>query len=245
MASQMVSDLWQERTKLTICQQGIEKLSTAHVLIAGLGGVGSFAAEFLCRAGIGELTIVDSDKVNASNRNRQLIALVSNEGKNKTEIMSERMMDINPNLKLNIFNTYLERDETIKVVNAFEYDYVIDAIDTLGPKVHFISECVKRNLKLVSSFGAGAKLDPSKIMVTDVSESYNCKLGYYLRKKLHKINIYSGFKVVFSPEEYYGEMIISDQLNKKSIAGTISYMPAMFGGHCASVVIRELLGVKE
>jgi tRNA A37 threonylcarbamoyladenosine dehydratase len=241
----MISDPWQQRTTLMIGTEGLKKLSDSHVLIAGLGGVGSFAAEFLCRAGIGELTIVDSDKVNASNRNRQLIALRSTEGKDKTGVMCDRLMDINPNLKLNIFNTYLEKEETIRVTGAFDYDYVIDAIDTLGPKVNFIHECLKRNLKLVSSFGAGAKLDPSKIMVTDVAESYNCKLGYYLRKKLHKLNIYSGFKVVFSPEEYYGEMIISDQLNKKSIAGTISYMPAMFGGHCASVVIRELLGVKE
>ena len=225
--------------------EGLKKLSDSHVLIAGLGGVGSFAAEFLCRAGIGELTIVDSDKVNASNRNRQLIALRSTEGKDKTGVMCDRLMDINPNLKLNIFNTYLEKEETIRVTGAFDYDFVIDAIDTLGPKVHFIHECINRNLKLVSSFGAGAKLDPSKIMVTDVAESYNCKLGYYLRKKLHKLNIYSGFKVVFSPEEYYGDMIISDQLNKKSIAGTISYMPAMFGGHCASVVIRDILEVKE
>jgi tRNA A37 threonylcarbamoyladenosine dehydratase len=241
----MASEFWQQRTTLMIGTEGLKKLSNSHILIAGLGGVGSYATEFLCRAGIGELTIVDSDKVNASNRNRQLIALRSTEGKDKTVVMHDRLMDINPDLKLNVFNTYLERDETIKVVSAFEYDYVIDAIDTLGPKVHFISECMKRNLKLVSSFGAGAKLDPSKIMVTDVAESYNCKLGYYLRKKLHKLNIYSGFKVVFSPEEYYGDMIISDQLNKKSIAGTISYMPAMFGGHCASVVIREILGVKE
>lgn len=233
--------LWLERTKLMIGDEGLEKLSNSHVLIAGLGGVGSFVAEFLCRAGIGTLTIVDSDKVNASNRNRQLIALNSTEGKEKTEVMKERLMDINPSLNLNVFNTYLIRDEIARVVNAFEYDYVVDAIDTLSPKVFFINECVNKKLKLVSSLGAGAKLDPSQITVSDIAKSYNCKLGYYLRKKLHKLNIYSGFKVVFSPEDYLGEMILKDQQNKKSIAGTISYMPAMFGGYCASVVIRDLL----
>ncbi len=240
----MTSELWQQRTKLVIGYEGMEKLANAHILIAGLGGVGSFVAEFLCRAGIGSISIVDSDKVSNSNRNRQLIALSSTQGKDKTEVMKERLLDINPSLKINVFNTYLIRDEIVRVVTAAKYDYVVDAIDTLSPKVFLINECLKNNLKLVSSLGVGAKLDPAQITVADISKSYNCTLGYYLRKKLHKLNIYSGFKVVFSPEGYKGEILIKDDLNKKSISGTISYMPAMFGGYCASVVIRELINVE-
>jgi tRNA A37 threonylcarbamoyladenosine dehydratase len=240
----MKSKLWLDRTKLMIGEEGLEILSNSHVLIAGLGGVGSFAAEFLCRAGIGSITIVDSDKVSSSNRNRQLIALESTEGREKTEVMKERLLDINTSLSLNVFNTYLIRDEIVRVVTAAKYDYVVDAIDTLSPKVFFINECLKNNLKLISSLGAGAKLDPSLITVADISKSYNCTLGYYLRKKLHKLNIYTGFKVVFSPEDYKGELLVKDELNKKSTSGTISYMPAMFGGYCASVVIRDLLDQK-
>lgn len=240
-----MQDNWQSRTELLIGEKGIEKLSLAHVLVCGLGGVGSAAVEFLCRAGIGEITIVDHDKVNSSNRNRQLLALVSTEDSFKADVIASRLMDINPNLKLNIKKLYLI-DEVIPEIINIKYDYVVDAIDTLAPKVYLIFHCVSKGLRLISSLGTGGKLDPSQIQISDISKSYNCNLAYYLRKRLHKLGIRKGFKVVFSPEEIQGETITLERgiMNKKTTIGTISYMPAIFGAYCASVVIRDILEEK-
>ena len=164
-------DNWQDRTALLIGEKGITKLSDAHILICGLGGVGSAAVEFLCRAGIGEITIVDHDKVNPSNRNRQLNALVSTDDLYKADVIASRLMDINPNLKLNIKKLYLI-DEVIPEILNVKYDYVVDAIDTLAPKVYLIYNCVSKGLRLVSSLGTGGKLDPAQIQITDISKSY-------------------------------------------------------------------------
>jgi tRNA A37 threonylcarbamoyladenosine dehydratase len=236
---------WQERTELLIGEDNLKKLKNSHVLIAGLGGVGAMAAEMVCRAGIGNMTIIDSDKIQASNRNRQLPALVSTEGKFKTDVVSERLMDISPNLNLIVINKYLKDDEIPEILSSAKYDYVIDAIDTLSPKVYFIYHALKLNLKLISSLGSGRKLNPELVKVVDISETYNCKLGYYLRKRLHKLEIFSNFKVVFSPEEVnIGSVeLVANERNKKSRVGTISYMPAIFGCHAASVVIRDLIGL--
>jgi len=236
---------WQERTELLIGKDKLNTLSNSHVLIAGLGGVGAMAAEMICRAGIGNMTIIDSDKIQTSNRNRQIPALVSTEGKYKTDVVSERLMDINPDLKLKTINKYLKDEEIPNILIAEKFDYVVDAIDTLSPKVFFIYHALKLDMKLVSSLGTGRKFDPELVKVVDISETYNCKLGYYLRKRLHKLEIYSNFKVVFSPEDVnIGSVeLIANERNKKSRVGTISYMPAVFGCHAASVVIRDLIGV--
>ena len=222
--------------------EGLKKLSDSHVLIAGLGGVGSFAAEFLCRAGIGELTIVDSDKIQPSNRNRQIAALLSNEGKLKTEVVGSRLKDINDSLNLKMINNYIQDEKIIEILSLAKYDYVVDAIDTLSPKLYLIYNTLKLNYKLVSSLGTGRKFDPELVKIADISETYNCKLAYYLRKRLHKLDIFSGFKVVFSPEEANegSVKLIENEKNKKSRVGTISYMPAIFGCFMASVVIRDL-----
>ncbi|MGD0709954.1 MAG: tRNA threonylcarbamoyladenosine dehydratase [Bacteroidales bacterium] len=234
---------WQERTELLIGKEKLKKLENSHVLIAGLGGVGAMAAEMLCRAGVGKLSIIDSDKIQDSNRNRQIPAFVSTEGKFKTEVVSERLLDINPALKLIAINEYLKDEKIPETLSLAIYDYVIDAIDTLSPKVYFIYNTLKLNLKLVSSLGAGRKFNPELVKVVDISETYNCKLAHYLRKKLHKFDIYSNFKVVFSPEEAKNGSVelIENEKNKKSRVGTISYMPAIFGCHAASVVIRDLI----
>jgi tRNA A37 threonylcarbamoyladenosine dehydratase len=236
---------WQERTELLIGKDKLNTLENSHVLIAGLGGVGAMAAEMICRAGIGNMTIIDSDKIQTSNRNRQIPALVSTEGKYKTDVVSERLMDINPDLKLSAINKYLKDEEIPNILTDQKYDYVIDAIDTLSPKVFFIYHALKLDLKLVSSLGTGRKFDPEMVKVVDISETYNCKLGYYLRKRLHKLEIFSNFKVVFSPEDVNNGSVelIANERNKKSRVGTISYMPAVFGCHAASVVIRDLIGV--
>jgi len=236
---------WQERTELLIGKDKLNKLENSHVLIAGLGGVGAMTAEMICRAGIGNITIIDSDKIQTSNRNRQIPALVSTEGKYKTDVVSERLLDINPDLKLITINKYLKDEEIPNILTAQKFDYVVDAIDTLSPKVYFIYHALKLDLKLVSSLGTGRKFDPEMVKVVDISETYNCKLGYYLRKRLHKLEIFSNFKVVFSPEDVNNGSVelIANERNKKSRVGTISYMPAVFGCHAASVVIRDLIRV--
>lgn len=233
---------WQERTHLMLGDKGVAKLNKAHVLVAGLGGVGAMAAEMLCRAGVGALTIVDADKIQPSNRNRQLLALKSTEKMNKTHVMSGRLNDINPDMKLKTLNIFL-KDQSIIDLLAQPFDYVVDAIDTLSPKVYFILYAMKNKHRLVSSMGAGGKLDPSLVQVSDISESFQCKLAFDIRKRLRRLGLSSGFQVVFSSEPVPPETIIKteEERNKKSNVGTISYMPSVFGCYCASVVIRELL----
>lgn len=220
----------------------IKRLQSSHVLVAGLGGVGAFAAEMLCRAGVGQLTIVDGDKVQASNRNRQLPALRSNEGRLKTEVMAERLSDINENLQLNVISEFLRDERLIEVISR-PYDYVVDAIDTLSPKIYLLYYGKLNNQNIVSSMGAGGKMDPLQIKIDDLSKTYNCRLAYVLRKRLRKMNVTAGIKAVFSTEQTDRELVEPcEEQNKKSIVGTISYLPAMFGCVCASVVIRDLIG---
>ena len=235
-------EMWQERTGLMLGDDGLKKLNSAHVLVIGLGGVGAYAAEQICRAGVGEMTIVDGDVVDETNRNRQLPALKSNQGKAKAEVMAERFRDINPKIKLHVVNDYLKDERMIEILHAAKYDYVVDAIDTLAPKVFLIYHGMQAGLRIVSSMGAGGKLDPSLVQVSDISKSYNCRLARVLRKNLHKLDIHKGFQVVFSPEDVDPKRVRAEEsLNKKSAVGTISYMPPLFGCFCSSVVIRELI----
>lgn len=242
----MDENYWQARTELLIGKKNIEKLQNSHVLIAGLGGVGGYAAEAIGRAGVGEMTIIDSDIVTLTNLNRQLLATRSAERKEKIKLMAERLMDINPDLKLHALKIYLKNEIIPDVLNQ-KFDYVVDAIDTLSPKIFFIKNCVKRKLNLISSMGSGGRLDPSQVKVVDVSQSYNCQFAQVLRKKLHGWDIRTGFKVVFSPEPVpkSAVMVTEKEANKKSTVGTISYMPAVFGLTAASVVIRDLIGFNE
>ncbi len=236
---------WQERTSLLLGNEKIKKLSNAHVFVVGLGGVGAYAAEMLCRAGIGRLTIADADVINPSNRNRQLLALTSTTGKAKTDLMAQRLLDINPNLQLTSIQAYLHEDDFEQLLTANKFDYVVDAIDTLAPKVNLIKLCLQKNIPIVSSMGAGAKLDPAKVEIRDISKSHHCPLAHMLRKRLHKLGIRKGFKVVFSSEDPITEAVqlCDDEPNKKSIVGTISYLPAIFGCYCASVVINDLIDI--
>jgi tRNA A37 threonylcarbamoyladenosine dehydratase len=233
---------WTSRTELLIGPEKLKLLRESHVLVAGLGGVGAYAAENICRAGVGRMTIVDGDAINPSNRNRQLLALKSTEGKRKAELMAERLKDINPELELRVVDDYL-KDEKVEAICVGDYDYVVDAIDTLSPKVFFIKECMRLGLKLVSSMGAGGKTNPELIQIADIADSHSCRLAFYIRKRLQKFGIRSGFKVVFSTEPIAdGSMVkVENEENKKSMVGTISYMPAIFGCMMSSVVIRDIL----
>lgn len=240
----MFTESWDSRTLLMLGEERLQKLKKAHVLVAGLGGVGAYAAEMLCRAGVGEITMFDGDTVSVTNRNRQLPALVSTIGLSKAELMKERLLDINPDVKVNAIDKYFKDDELIQIIEAAPYDYVVDAIDTLSPKVYLIYFSLQNNLKLVSSMGAGGKLDPSYIRVADIAETHQCKLALFIRKRLHKLGVRTGFNAVFSSEVVPKECIKMNEVqeqNKLTTVGTISYMPAMFGCFAASVVIRDLV----
>ena len=234
---------WLQRTELLVKEEGIERLQSANILIVGLGGVGSFAAEFLVRSGIGNLTIVDGDTVDITNINRQLPALNSTIGKNKTDVVAERILDINPKLNLKKTYEFLEPERMDEILTQEKFDYVLDCIDSLSPKLALIITCKRKKIKLVSAMGAGGKTDPSKVMVRDISKTNNCFLAKQIRKKLKKEQIHKGFRCVFSTEiQDENSLKMTDGSNyKKSFYGTISYMPAIFGLYAAAEVIRFLL----
>ena len=238
----MDENYWLARTELFLGKEKLENLKKAQVLVVGLGGVGAYVAEHICRSGVGRITIVDNDVVMPSNKNRQLIALTSTLGKSKAELMRVRLLDINPELALTVITKYLNEENIPALLDSVAFDYVVDAIDTLTPKIHLIKHSLQRNYKLISSMGAGGKINPAMVQVADISKTHNDKLARMLRKRIHKIQIYTGFKAVFSPEDIPASAVVIDEgQNKKSTVGTISYMPAIFGIYAASVVVRDLL----
>ena len=230
---------WKERTGLLVGEQTLRRFAEASVAVIGVGGVGGYAAEMIVRAGVGHIIILDSDEVNASNKNRQLLALDSTVGRPKCDVLSERLLDINPELDIRIIKDYLEDPATL--LAGLRIDFLVDAIDTLSPKLSLIKYCVDNRIPLVSSMGAGAKFDVTKIRIADISKSFNCPLAYIVRKRLRHIGISKGFKVVFSEELPDENAIVPDNgRNKKSQVGTISYLPAVFGCACAQVAIEHL-----
>lgn len=233
---------WLDRTELLFGPEKLEKLKQAHVLVVGLGGVGAYAAEQLCRAGIGKMTIVDGDVVETTNRNRQLPALISNNGNPKAEILANRFRDINPEIEIKVINDYISETEIVELLKNHVFDYVVDAIDTLGPKVSLVYHAVQMGFRVASSMGAGGKTDPMKVQITDISKTNNCKLARVFRKRLAKLGINKGVTVVFSPEEIDKKAVrIETGRNKRSTVGTISYMPPVFGCFLSSIVIRDLI----
>jgi len=242
----MIEESWESRTHLLLKDESIEKLNNAKVLVVGLGGVGAYAAEMLCRAGIGQMHIIDNDIISKSNINRQLLALNSTKGKSKVELMKLRLLDINPNLKLKADEKYINID-SINDILLKDYDYIIDAIDTIAPKIALICYAVDNNIPIISSMGSGGKTNPSLIQIVDFGETYNDKLARTMRKRLRKWGIFSGFKVVFSPEQTnpLALKLIENVSNKKTTVGTISYMPAMFGSFMAADIIRTLAEIED
>jgi tRNA A37 threonylcarbamoyladenosine dehydratase len=234
---------WLERTELLITENGIDSLKNAHILIVGLGGVGSFAAEFLVRAGIGNLTIVDGDTVDLTNINRQLPALHSTLGKEKADVMEERLKDINPEIKIIKVNRFLNPEEMAELFANQTFNYVADCIDSLSPKVELLKLAKRNKIKVVSCMGAGGKLDPSKILVRDISKTNHCYLAKQVRKRLKKEKIDKGIRCVFSTEIQEEESLhLTDGTNyKRSFYGTISYIPALFGLFAAAEIINYLI----
>ena len=238
---------WLQRTELLIKTKGIKKLQKANILVIGLGGVGSFATEFLVRSGIGKITIIDGDSIDITNINRQLPALNSTIGIPKTEVISKRILDINPNIKLKAINEFLVPERMEEILTNEKFDYVLDCIDSVSPKLALIRTCKKHKIKLISAMGAGGKSDPSKVLVRDISKTNNCFLAKQIRKQLRKENIHKGFRCVFSTEiqDEYSLKLTDGSNFKKSFYGTISYMPAIFGLYAAAEVIQFLLKKNE
>ena len=233
---------WLERAELLVGPHNIEKLSKKHVAVVGLGGIGGFAVECLARAGVGEFTLVDGDTIEASNRNRQVIALASNDGKCKVGAMAERVLDINPAAKVHQVTEFLS-PENLSQIGLEKADVLLDCIDTLTPKTLMIQYARQNKIDLVSCLGAGGKLDPAKVKVCDISKTYNCTLARAVRKRLYKLGIRRKVTVVFSPElPDKNSLMLTDGSNfKKSSLGTISYMPPLFGLYASSAVIRKVL----
>ena len=238
----MMDISWLSRTSLLIGEDRLFQLTKAHVMVVGLGGVGSFAAELIARSGIGKMTIIDGDVVDPTNRNRQLPALATNHGQSKAMIMAERLQAINPELQVTVIKEFINPEMVLEQLHT-KPDYIIDAIDSITPKITFIKMAYESGLPLVSSMGAGGKLDPTQIQVADISKTYNCPFAQQVRKMLKYQQIRKGVKVVFSPEEQVKEsLMLTDGKNyKKSAYGTMSYMPAAFGAVAASVAIRDLM----
>lgn len=233
---------WNTRTELLLGADRMEQLAHSHVLIVGLGGVGAYAAEQICRAGVGHLTIVDADTVNESNINRQLPALHSTLGKYKAEVIAERLLDINPRLKLTVVNEFLRDERTLEVLSATRYDFLVDAIDSLSPKVFLLYHALKKEIPVVSSMGAGAKIDPAQVKIADISKTSNCALAKAVRKRLRGLGVNKGIPVVFSTEMANPDAVIevANETCKRTTTGTVSYMPAIFGCYLASYVITRL-----
>lgn len=229
---------WQERTMMLLGEDAMSRLARARVTVVGAGGVGAYAAEMLVRAGIGHITVIDNDTVGVTNMNRQLVALHSTIGMDKVEVLRSRLLDINPELDFKAVREYVCENNMV----IGHPDFVVDAIDTLSPKIALIQYCMRNSIPLVSSMGSGAKMDATAVRVADISKTYQCPLAHMLRKRLHKLGIREGFAAVFSAEMPRKESIVMEESrNKKSQVGTISYLPAVFGCVCAQATIEGIL----
>lgn len=233
---------WQQRTVQLFGEEEHERIRTAHVLVVGVGGVGAYAAEMLCRAGVGRLTLVDADTVQLSNINRQLPALHSTVGRAKAEVLAARFHDINPEVVLDARIMYLGVENIASFLEEVRPDFIVDAIDTIQPKCHLICEAWRRRIKIVSSMGAGAKSDVTQVRLADLWETYHCGLSKAVRNGLKRMGMRRSLPVVFSTEQACPDAVIKvdNERNKKSTTGTVSYMPATFGCFLASYVIKEL-----
>lgn len=233
---------WKQRTELLLGEDKMARLQSAHVLVVGLGGVGAYAAEMICRAGVGRMTIVDADTVQITNLNRQLPAMHSTLGMFKADVLEARFKDINPDLELKVLPVFLKDENILDLLDADEYDFIVDAIDTLSPKCYLIYHALQRRIKIVSSMGAGAKSDITQVRFADLWDTYHCGLSKAVRKRLQKMGVKRKVPVVFSTEQADPKAVLltDDEMNKKSTCGTVSYMPAVFGCYLAEYVIKRL-----
>lgn len=234
---------WHDRTATLLGPDALARLASSHVLVAGVGGVGGYAAEMLARTGVGHITIFDADDVTVSNINRQLIALHSTVGQSKTELFAQRFHDINPDISVVARQEYIEADKVPELLSG-HYDYVIDAIDTVAPKMALIIHCLRNRIPIISSMGAGGRIDPTRVGYFDISETRQDGLARVVRQRLRKEGFRSGLKVVASTEAPRRYSIIPlEETNKRSSFGTIASIPALFGIYLANHVIVKLAGI--
>ncbi|WP_300663848.1 tRNA threonylcarbamoyladenosine dehydratase [Fluviicola sp.] len=234
---------WLERTELILGPDEMNRLKSAHVLIVGLGGIGSFAAEFIARAGVGTMTIVDGDAFDITNKNRQLTALDSTIGRNKAVVLAERIKDINPDIQLNVVEEFVLPERVWELLDQYKPNYVMDCIDSVTPKLEWIVACKSKKIKVITHLGAGGKIDPTRVHVAKLPDSHNCKLGAHVKKRLKKKGVrFEKIKCVYSSElQQKDSLKMTDGSNfKRSFYGTVSYMPALFGLMGAAEVIRHL-----
>lgn len=235
---------WLSRTEIIVGEEGLKRLAGANVLVAGLGGVGAYAAELTARSGVGRMTVVDGDTIALSNINRQLPATSSSVGLLKADVEAARLRDINPALDLTVIPHYVEADEMGRIVAAGGYDMVIDAIDTVAPKVALIAACREAGMDVVSSMGAGGRIDPSAVRFADISKTEQCALARVVRKGLRERGIRSGVMTVFSVEPVPQRYVVPvNERNKRSTVGTLSFMPALFGCYLAAYAVRKIAGL--
>ncbi|MGI6574577.1 MAG: tRNA threonylcarbamoyladenosine dehydratase [bacterium] len=236
------------RTELLIGKEGLQRLAMAKVAVFGLGGVGSFAVEALARSGVGNLVLIDHDVITITNINRQLLATLNTVGRLKVEVMAERIKSINPSAKLEIHPVFYQPDSEEKLLQD-DFTYIIDAIDTMTAKVDLIVKAKRKGLRIISSMGTGNKLDPEKLQVADISQTYTCPLARLLRKELRKRGITNGVKVVFSPEHPVVLPSCAGQQEHvpgdRQIPGSIAFVPPVAGFLLAGAVVRELIGLED
>ncbi len=239
---ELMEENWQQRTELLLGKDKMNRIRAAHVLVVGLGGVGAYAAEMLCRAGVGRMTLVDADTVQPTNMNRQLPAMHSTLGRPKAEVLAERYKDINPEIELTVLPVYLKDDGIPALLDSARFDFIVDAIDTISPKCFLIYEAMNRRIRIVSSMGAGAKSDITQVRFADLWDTYHCGLSKAVRKRLQKMGMKRKLPVVFSTEQADPKAVLlaDEERNKKSTCGTVSYMPAVFGCYLAEYVIKRL-----
>lgn len=230
------------RTELLMGAETLQRLHEAHVLVVGLGGVGGCAAEMIARAGVGRMTIVDGDRVSESNINRQLVALRSTVGQSKAKLWAGRLRDINPELDLTVVEEYLRDDRLVALLEAERYSCVVDAIDTLSPKVFLLYHSHRLGLPVVSSMGSGGRRDGGRVQTADISRSHGCPLAAVVRKRLRRMGVGEGIRVVFSDEPVPDNAMLEELgENKRTVLGTISYLPAIFGCRLAEEAIKSVL----
>ncbi|MCI8370736.1 MAG: tRNA threonylcarbamoyladenosine dehydratase [Clostridia bacterium] len=225
------------RSKILLGDGGLEKLAAARVAVFGIGGVGGYAVEALARSGVGELDLIDNDKVSPSNVNRQIIALGSTLGRYKTEVMRERIADINPQCKVNVHNLFF-LNSTAYMLDFSQFDYVLDAIDTVAGKIEIIAQAKSAGAPVISCMGAGNKLDPTRFEVADIEKTAVCPLARVMRRELKKLGI-SGVKVVYSKEE---PLTSAAADGARPVTGSVAFVPSVAGLIAAGEIIKDLCG---
>lgn len=231
-----------QRVDLLLGGEAISKLYHSHILVIGVGGVGGYASELLCRAGIGELTIVDGDCVDITNINRQIIAMQDTIGERKVEVMARRLKNINPNLRINIVDRFLSTEDVAEILGQSKFTYIVDAIDSIPTKCRLIEEAIGMNIPIISSMGAGCRTKCNNITIDKLCNTHHDGLSRAIRKRFTGSNIPKILDVVYSTEPPKREAVIPhNRPGEKVVVGSISYIPALFGCYIAEYVIEKII----